>query len=91
MIFRLGELFCAPGGLAWGALNANIKNKVQNFKIVHQWATDYNASTCDTYRHNICPENPDSVYQEDVRKLDMHKLAPIDALAFGFPCDDFSV
>ena len=24
MIFRLGELFCGPGGLAWGAMNADI-------------------------------------------------------------------
>ena len=24
MIFRLGELFCGPGGLAWGATHADI-------------------------------------------------------------------
>ena len=57
--FRLGELFCGPGGIACGAMNAKIENP--DFKIVHQWANDYDASTCETYTHNICPENPDSV------------------------------
>lgn len=27
----------------------------------------------------------------DVRDLNLNKLEPIDALAFGFPCNDFSV
>ena len=26
MIFRLGELFCGPGGIAHGATTANINN-----------------------------------------------------------------
>ena len=89
MIYRLGELFCGPGGIAWGAMNANIKDP--EFGIVHQWANDFDASTCETYCHNICPDEPQTVYHEDVRKLDMKKLAPIDALAFGFPCNDYSV
>ena len=59
--------------------------------LVHQWANDYDASTCETYRHNICPNAPQTVYHEDIRKFDMCKLAPIDALAFGFPCNDYSV
>jgi DNA (cytosine-5)-methyltransferase 1 len=89
MIFRLGELFCGPGGIAVGASNAIIENK--DFRIVHQWANDYDANTCDTYRKNICPDAPGSVYHEDVRKLNMDKLSEIDALAFGFPCNDYSV
>ncbi|MDU0329903.1 DNA cytosine methyltransferase [Paenibacillus sp. 3LSP] len=89
MIFRLGELFCGPGGIAWGAINARIEN--DDFRIVHQWANDYDADTCETYRYNICPDAPNTVYHEDIRKLDMSKLAPIDALAFGFPCNDYSV
>lgn len=88
-MFRLGELFCGPGGIAWGAIHADIGS--DEYKIVHQWANDYDGSTCDTYRKNICPDNPKTVYHEDVRKLDMTKLAPIDALAFGFPCNDYSV
>lgn len=89
MQFKLGELFCGPGGIAWGAMNATITDS--NFSIVHQWANDYDQNTCDTYRHNICPQTPKTVYHEDIRKFDMTKLAPIDALAFGFPCNDYSV
>ena len=29
--------------------------------------------------------------EDDVRKIDLEALPPIDALAFGFPCNDFSV
>ena len=89
MPFRLGELFCGPGGIAWGATHADIGDP--KFRLVHQWANDYDASTCETYRHNICPNAPQTVYHEDIRKFDMGKLAPIDALAFGFPCNDYSV
>lgn len=89
MIYRLGELFCGPGGLAWGAMNADIGNP--NFGIVHQWANDYDENTCKTYRRNICPNAPETVYHADIRKFDLTKLAPIDAFAFGFPCNDFSV
>lgn len=88
-VFRLGELFCGPGGLAYGAANAKIEQK--NYGITHAWANDYDSDTCNTYRHNICPNEPDSVICGDVRKLDLESLPPIDALAFGFPCNDFSV
>jgi DNA (cytosine-5)-methyltransferase 1 len=82
-------LFCGPGGLAWGATNANIGR--DDFGIVHAWANDYDSDTCDTYRHNICPQDPESVIWGDVRKIDLENLPPISALAFGFPCNDFSV
>ncbi len=89
MPFQLGELFCGPGGLAYGAITADIHN--DDFRIVHAWANDYDQETCETYRHNICPDNPDSVICQDVRQLDTATLPPIDAFAFGFPCNDFSV
>lgn len=89
MIFKLGELFCGPGGLAYGAINASIENPL--FKIVHQWANDYDADTCETYRFNICPDKPDTVYHADIRHFDLSNLAPINALAFGFPCNDYSI
>lgn len=87
--FRLGELFCGPGGLALGAITATINNP--EYRIVHKWANDYDASTCETYRRNICPEDKESVICGDVRQLDIDKLGEIDAFAFGFPCNDFSV
>ncbi|RDU23237.1 DNA cytosine methyltransferase [Anaerosacchariphilus polymeriproducens] len=88
-VFRLGELFCGPGGLALGATTAHISNP--KYKIVHEWANDYDKSTCDTYIRNICPDKPESVICGDVRKLDIDALGDIDALAFGFPCNDFSI
>ena len=88
-VFRLGELFCGPGGLAYGATTAKID--LPNYRIEHAWANDYDSDTCNTYRHNICPNEPDSVICGDVRKIDLENLPPIDALAFGFPCNDFSV
>lgn len=102
MRFRLGELFCGPGGIAWGALNAPLQTNQngEEFSIAHAWANDYDFDTCCTYSHNICNipvNNQDklddlapSVYCEDVRQFDLSKLTPIDALAFGFPCNDYS-
>lgn len=87
MIFKMGELFCGPGGIAYGATHA----KVDGYSIAHAWANDYDENTCETYRTNICPDNPKSVIHGDVRKLDLTTLSPIDALSFGFPCNDFSV
>lgn len=87
--YRLGELFCGPGGIAYGAMTATIEDP--DFRIVHQWATDYDKDTCDTYVCNICPNNSNSVVCKDIRKLDMDTLEEIDALAFGFPCNDYSI
>lgn len=86
-VFKLGELFAGAGGLAWGAIHAEVPNR----KLVHAWANDLDPSTCSTYIKNICPDNPDSVVCCDVRDLNFDKLEKIDALAFGFPCNDFSV
>lgn len=88
IIFKLGELFCGPGGLACGALNSISDDG--RYKIVHAWANDYHEDTCETYRKNICPDNPESVYCKDVRELDIPALGPIDAFAYGFPCNSFS-
>jgi DNA (cytosine-5)-methyltransferase 1 len=92
MIFRKGELFCGPGGLSLGAKMAEFKTADgEVFKVEHTWANDYHEDTCTTFRHNICREHPDSVFYEDIRKLDITKLKPIDAFAFGFPCNDYSI
>ena len=87
--FKLGELFCGPGGLALGATTAKIEDS--DYKIIHKWANDYDKDTCNTYTRNICPDDGESVICGDVRKLDIGSLGDIDALAFGFPCNDFSV
>lgn len=92
--FRLGELFSGPGGIALGALWASAQKGGKLYSIEHAWASDYDADTCETYRNNICPTDPKSVVHADVRDLEMGalmKISDIDALAFGFPCNDFSI
>lgn len=88
MVFKLGELFCGPGGLGLAATSSTSKDK--KYSITHEWANDYDKDTCNTYTKNICPNRPESVICEDVKKLDISSLSAIDAFAFGFPCNDFS-
>ena len=90
----LGELFSGPGGIALGAKWARYQLNGSVHSIAHAWATDYDRDTCETYRTNICPDVPETVVCRDIRKLDLEELAEIseiDGLAFGFPCNDFSV
>ena len=86
--FRLGELFCGPGGIACGAMHASSADG--KWRITHTWANDFDPDTCETYRNNICPDNPDSVICKDVRDLDISSLKEIDAFCYGFPCNSFS-
>ncbi|GGM39430.1 cytosine-specific methyltransferase [Paraliobacillus quinghaiensis] len=96
MIFRKGELFNGPGGLAVGAINAGfIHPKTgEEWKIEHSWSNDYDSLSCKTYRTNICKdENDESVHEGPVEKLPIGEksiLGDIDCLAFGFPCNDYS-
>jgi DNA (cytosine-5)-methyltransferase 1 len=91
MQYRLGELFSGPGGMSLGAMMAEFDDGTEVHKIVHQWASDYDKDSCQTYIKNICPNSPGTVYHCDVKELDIPSLAPIDILAFGFPCNDFSI
>ena len=63
-VYRLGELFCGPGGLAYGATHADIG--LDNYKIEHAWANDYDSDTCRTYTENICRKHPETVISGDV-------------------------
>jgi DNA (cytosine-5)-methyltransferase 1 len=90
-VFRLGELFCGPGGLALGAKGAIIQKDGRAFSIRSVWANDIDRDACDTYAKNISPGGKTKVICKDVHKLDMDDLGPIDALSFGFPCNDFSI
>ncbi|RYE11825.1 MAG: DNA (cytosine-5-)-methyltransferase, partial [Sphingobacteriaceae bacterium] len=91
MNFRLGELFCGPGGIAVGARESGFIHDGERFSISHEWANDFDRDTCQTYINNICPVDPESVICQDVRQLDLANLTEIDGLAFGFPCNDFSI
>ena len=61
------------------------------YKIQHEWATDYDLDSCETYIRNICPHRPESVICQDIRTLKIETLPHIDAFAYGFPCNDFSL
>ncbi len=94
MNFRLGELFCGPGGIGLAATSAKVQAAGETYSISHAWATDYDKDTCETYRNNIAPDKKGTVKRRDIRKLNMKTLlavSPIDGLSFGFPCNDFSV
>ena len=88
MNFKIGELFCGPGGLALGAMRSSVEKNGEQYAISHAWANDFDEDSCETYRQNIAR---DSIICRDVEQLDFSSLAPIDILAFGFPCNDFSV
>lgn len=87
LMYRVGELFCGPGGMAIGAFQAA---KSESVDLVHSWATDYDADTCATYARNIPGASSSSVFHSDIRELNIRALGDIDGLAFGFPCNDFS-
>ena len=95
MEFRMGELFSGPGGLALGAKLACFKDvKGEKWGFKHTWANDFDRDTVETYKLNLL-HNPDAstVFCEDVSDFpigDKSILPEIDALAFGFPCNDYS-
>jgi len=91
MIFRMGELFCGPGGLALAATRAAAEKDGEEYRIVHGWANDIDEATCRTYQRNIAGSHPESVICKSVRELDIESLPPIEGLAFGFPCNDYSI
>jgi DNA (cytosine-5)-methyltransferase 1 len=92
--YRMGELFSGPGGIALGAdMAAAASDAYGRVAIEHAWANDFDGDTCETYRNNIRIDG-NSVHCKDVRKLNISvngPLGPIDALSFGFPCNDYSV
>lgn len=91
MIYRIGELFSGPGGLAMGASLASLEHEGCAWGFRHEWASDIDPDACATFRKNIPGASPESVICRDVNELDPERLAPIDCLAFGFPCNDYSM
>lgn len=89
--FKLAELFSGPGGLALGAIRSFAENENTIYGIEPVWANDYDADTCMTYARNIHNGNEKSVVCSPVQDIDFKKVPKFDVLAFGFPCNDFSV
>lgn len=84
--YRLGELFAGAGGMALGASRA----RHDDAGFAHAWANDIDGDACKTLECNVAFP-PDGVVHCPVEKLDWRRLSPIDGLAFGFPCNDFSL
>lgn len=89
--FKFAELFCGPGGLSWGAKQASIKANGKTYRVEPIWANDIDPDTCRTYARNIHPADSEAVICAPVQEIDFKKVPHFDALAFGFPCNDFSV
>ena len=90
-VFKLAELFSGPGGLALGALNSSIQNANTLFSIEPIWANDYDADTCRTYARNIHDGDQGRAVCAPVQEVEIASIPAFDALAFGFPCNDFSI
>ncbi len=89
--FKLAELFCGPGGLALGAVSSLVSSKNEQYSVLPVWANDIDRDACKTYARNIHNGDSTNVFCMPVEKLDFNNIPNFDVLAFGFPCNDFSV
>ena len=100
MDFILGELFCGPGGMALGAGLAGqsktpiIDTKGEKYTIHHLWGVDKDEDAIETYRQNVAKKFGGDGIATDALKFVSEmtdEQKKITALAFGFPCNDFSL
>lgn len=94
--YKLMELFCGPGGLAVAAVKAKLILNGSPVCIEPIWANDIDNDTCRTYALNIknapLTEVSDAVVCDDIRNIaDGFSKIEYNSLAFGFPCNDFSM
>lgn len=84
----VGEMFSGPGGIGC-ALNST---KTLRHSFEHVFATDYDADTCKTYRHNVLHDSKQiPCICEDIRNVNIDDLPKADGFLYGFPCNDFSL
>jgi len=89
---KLAELFCGPGGLSLGLTSAQIKDgSGKSYTIKSVWANDIDEDTCNTYTRNLHDGDRTNIVCAPVETIDFEKVPHFDVLAFGFPCNDFSV
>ena len=85
-IYAIGELFAGAGGMALGAQKA----RMNGASFEHAWTNDMDKDACQTLQDNLSIK-AENVICSKVEELDFRTLGAIDGLAFGFPCNDFSV
>lgn len=90
--FRLGELFSGPGGIGLGAKMATpFQTNDKIYTIDHVFANDIDPFACETYKNNLKNGCPLTIHVGDVKNLEFDNIPDLDALTFGFPCNDFSI
>ena len=92
--FRMGELFCGPGGLAAAAkLATKVYPVNQNtdapYSIEHKWGVDISPESIATFGAN---DNGEGICMDAWKFVNecLDESRRVDALAFGFPCNSFS-
>lgn len=88
--YRVGELYCGPGGMGIAASQAKVKHEGVTHVCRHLWATDYDSDSCKTYEQNVL-RGSGEIILSDIHELDISRLEKIDGLHFGFPCNDYSI
>ena len=76
---RVGTTFSGIGSPEQALKNLNIPHVVK-------WACDIDKFAKETYMKNHTCE----VWYDDITKIDINKLEPVDLYIFGFPCQDVS-
>jgi len=90
--FKLAELFCGPGGLSLGITSSEVTSTPKHkFKVESVWANDIDVDSCKTYARNLHNGNSENVVCAPIEEVTIKDIPQFDALAFGFPCNDFSV
>jgi DNA (cytosine-5)-methyltransferase 1 len=97
--FLLGELFCGPGGMALAAKIAapQISINGDSYRISHLWGVDKDPEAIQTYNVNnlgegvLCDALDFTLNEKRKGNKVISDFKKIDALAFGFPCNDFSL
>lgn len=91
MKFKLGELFCGPGGMAVAAkLTAPVRGPAGAYSIQHAWGVDFSEPAIETFRANLKGAEGICVDAREFIKSGLTPKRKISALAFGFPCNSFS-
>ena len=89
--FKLGELFCGPGGMAIAAHTTEpVAGPNGDFSIQHTWGVDFSKPAIETFKANLGEDNGIHMDAQKFVKEGLTSERKINALAFGFPCNSFS-